>query len=115
MQELGGILPDPALVAVLQRFAAAGDLHSIFSAARAHSRLQQAAVLALSSISTTVSQQQMDSVEQYLERKGQHVSSISFVGTPGDEAVWRQVLRLHLDHSSGEVATKAAAALLSAE
>lgn len=34
---------------------------------------------------------------------------------PGDEAVWRQVLRLHLNHSSKEVATKAAVALLSAE
>lgn len=73
-------LPDPALVAVLQRSAAAGDLRSIFSAARAHSRLQQAAVLAVSSIRSTVNQEQMDSMQQYLERKGQHVSSIRLVG-----------------------------------
>jgi hypothetical protein len=30
---------------------------------------------------------------------------------PGDEPVWRQILRLHLDHSDPGVARRAAAAL----
>ena len=34
------------------------------------------------------------------------------VQAPGDEPVWRQVLRLHLDHSDPEVAQQAAAALV---
>jgi hypothetical protein len=44
-------LPDPCLVAVL-RCCAADSQCSLFNAARAHSRLRQAAVLALRSITT---------------------------------------------------------------
>jgi hypothetical protein len=59
-------LPDPCLLAVLQ-CCAADDRRSLFSAARAHSRLHQAAVLALSSITAVVShQQQADSVLVYV-------------------------------------------------
>jgi hypothetical protein len=58
-------LPDPCLLGVL-RCCAAEDLRSLFNAARAHSRLQKA-VIALDSISTTVSnQQQLDSLLLYL-------------------------------------------------
>jgi hypothetical protein len=69
-------LPDPCLVAVLQCCAVA-DQHSLFSAARAHSRLHQAAVLALRSITTVVhEQQQMDDVVLYLSKHGHNANSI---------------------------------------
>ena len=35
----------------------------------------------------------------------------SVMQDPGDEPVWRQLLRLHLDHSDPDVAQQAAAAL----
>jgi hypothetical protein len=69
-------LPDPWLLAVLR--CCAEDPRSLFSAARAHSRLHQAAVLAASSITAIVScQQQADSVLQYLRIHGQHVNSLA--------------------------------------
>jgi hypothetical protein len=68
-------LPDPCLVAVLR--CCADDPCSLFSAARAHSRLHQAAVLAASSISTVLhDQQQLDSVLLYLNSHDQHISGI---------------------------------------
>jgi hypothetical protein len=67
-------LPDPCLLAVLQ--CCSSDLVSLFSAARAHSRLHQAAVLALSSIpfNRVKQQQQVDGLLQYLSAHGQHVN-----------------------------------------
>jgi hypothetical protein len=79
-------LPDACLLAILQ--CCADNQRSLFSAARAHSRLHQAAVLAASSIMVvlkeaktvqkTVKQrrQQTNSVLRYLRKHGQHVSSI---------------------------------------
>jgi hypothetical protein len=70
-------LPDPCLLAMLR--CCADDPRSLFSAARAHSRLHQAAVLAASSVKAVL-HQQADSVLQYLESYGQHVSSITLEG-----------------------------------
>lgn len=69
-------LPDPCLLRVLQCFAA-DDHCSLFNTARAHSRLHQAAVLALHSIAAYVSQQQdFEDVVVYLDKHGQHVNSL---------------------------------------
>jgi hypothetical protein len=69
-------LPDACMLAVMR--CCADDQHSLFSAARAHSRLHQVAMLALSSISVVLEQQeQPDSVLQYLAQHGQNVSSIN--------------------------------------
>ena len=74
-------LPDSCLLAVLR--CCADDPRSLFSAARAHSRLHQAAVLAASSISVVLTQQQQaDSVLLYVTNHGQHVSSISLSRMP---------------------------------
>jgi hypothetical protein len=70
-------LPDPCLLAVL-KFCAANDQRSVLSAARAHSRLHQAAVLALRSIKADANrQEQVDSVLLYLGKHGQYVHSVS--------------------------------------
>jgi hypothetical protein len=73
--------PEPCLLAVLQRLA--DDPASLCSAVRAHSRLHQTAVVALSSISTAIkTQQQVDSsLLPYLSRHGQHVSSLQLSTT----------------------------------
>ena len=69
-------LPDPCLLAVLQ-CCAADDQRSLCSAARAHSRLHQAAVLALRSITVVVTKQaQADHVLRYLEKHAKHVDSL---------------------------------------
>jgi hypothetical protein len=76
-------LPDPCLLAVLQCFAA-DDYCSLFSAARAHSRLHHAAVAALHSIDIDVrDQQQADSVLVYLHRHGSHVNSLQLWSPAG--------------------------------
>jgi hypothetical protein len=68
-------LPDPCLLAVLQY--CAQDLGSLFSAARAHSRLHQAAVEALRCISVhRLTQQRVNQLMRYLSKHGQHVDSI---------------------------------------
>jgi hypothetical protein len=70
-------LPDPCLLTVL-KCCAANDQRSVLSAARAHSRLHQAAVLALRSIKSDANrQEQVDSVLLYLGKHGQHVHSVS--------------------------------------
>ena len=67
-------LPDPCLEAVL--CCCASDPRSLFSAARAHSKLHQAAVLAANSIQADVFEQRhVNSVVQYLTNHGQHVHS----------------------------------------
>jgi hypothetical protein len=72
-------LPEPCLLAVLQCLAAT-DQRSLFSAARAHSRLRQAAVAALRSITAVCTQQQqMDSMLGFLRKHGQHVNSIETI------------------------------------
>ena len=72
-------LPDPCLLAVLR--CCADDMCSLFSAARAHSRLQQAAVLVANSIRAAVpEQQQTDSALRYLSGDGELVHSISLQG-----------------------------------
>ena len=70
-------LPDTCLLAVLQ--CCADDPRTLFSAARAHSRLHQAAVLAASSVTAVLlePQQQPESVLLYLSKHGQHASSIN--------------------------------------
>jgi hypothetical protein len=68
-------LPDACLQAVLR--CCADDPCTLFSAARAHSRLHQAAVLAASSIRVVGRrQEQLDSALVYLANHGQHISSI---------------------------------------
>mgnify|MGYP001807265084 CR=1 FL=1 len=73
-------LPDPCLVVVLR--CCADDPRSMCSAARAHSRLHQAAVVALSSITVALAnQQQLDSLMLgYLSNHSQHIDSISLKG-----------------------------------
>jgi hypothetical protein len=69
-------LPDPCLLAVL-RCCCSTDLRSLFNAGRAHSRLRQAAVAALSSISITVNtQQQIQGFRQYLTLHSSEVTSL---------------------------------------
>jgi hypothetical protein len=69
-------LPDPCLLAVLQCCAEDGQ-RTLFSAARAHSRLHQAAVLALRSMtSVEAQQQQADGVLQYLSKHHKHIDSV---------------------------------------
>jgi hypothetical protein len=78
-------LPDSCLLRVLQ-CCAADDACSLFNAARAHSRLHQAAVLALHSISTHVSQQlDLEGVLVYLGKHGQHVNSLRLWGNDAPE------------------------------
>mgnify|MGYP001807073973 CR=1 FL=1 len=76
-------LPDPCLLEVM-RSCAGDDQRSLFSAARAHSRLHQAAVLALRSITAVITQQQqVDGVLLYLSKHGQHVDSTQMEGPEG--------------------------------
>jgi hypothetical protein len=84
-------LPDSCLVAVLR--CCAVDPRSICSAARAHSRLHQAAVIALNSITAEVDQQQLDSlVDVYLATHGSHIHSISLKGANvGDDIIRHQL------------------------
>jgi hypothetical protein len=60
----------------------ADDLRSIFSAARAHSRLHQAAVQALSSITAGAfwQQERVEGLLMYLARHSQHVDSLDLLG-----------------------------------
>ena len=75
-------LPDPCLLAVLQCCAADGQ-RSLFSAARAHSRLHQAAVLAFNSLSIHCKgQQQADSILMFL---GKHEKEIGSVQLTADD------------------------------
>jgi hypothetical protein len=71
-------LPDACLLAVLQCLL--GDPASLCSAARAHSKLHQAAVLALSSITVNVQTQHQlhDSLLPYLAKHSQYINSIHF-------------------------------------
>lgn len=72
-------LPDPCLLLVLSY--CADDPRSLFSAARAHSRLHQAAVSVLSSIKAVLPQQQgADSILLYLQNHGKHINSIDLEG-----------------------------------
>jgi hypothetical protein len=72
-------LPDPCLLTVLQ--CCADDLSSLFSAARAHSRLHQAAAVALSSITVKLGQQQQaEGLLKYMSSHGQHVDSMELEG-----------------------------------
>lgn len=73
-------LPDSCLLVVLQLTAAA-DQRSLFSAARAHSRLKQVAEVALRSISATFTEkEQLASIQLYLEQHSQHVDSLTLQG-----------------------------------
>ena len=79
-------LPDSCLLSVLQF--CADDPRSLFSAARAHSRLHQAAAVAASSMSVLLQQQQQaDSALLYLTNHGQYVSSISISLMPSDATI----------------------------
>jgi hypothetical protein len=74
-------LPDQCLVAVLR---CCNNQRCLLSAAKAHSRLHQAAVIALRSIKAVkATQQQADGMLQYLEKHGQHLDSISISGDMG--------------------------------
>jgi hypothetical protein len=84
-------LPDSCLLEML-RCCAAEDQRSLFNAARAHSRLHQAAVLALRSITAAIpQQQQMDGVLLYLSKHGQHVDSIQMEGPKDCTVSMRQL------------------------
>jgi hypothetical protein len=79
-------LPEPCLLMVLRCLA--DDQISLCSAARAHSRLHQAAVTVLHSITAVIEQQQQaDSVLVYFSKHGQHIDSISL---KGDFSKWRR-------------------------
>jgi hypothetical protein len=66
-------LPDPCLLAVLQH-CADSDQKSVFSAARAHSRLRAAATEVLRSITAVLqTQQQADGVLSYIQKYGKHM------------------------------------------
>ena len=68
-------LPDPCLLAVLRCLK--NDRISLFNAANAHSRLHQAAVVALSSITVTLQRKwQMDSLLLYLKQYGKQLGSV---------------------------------------
>jgi hypothetical protein len=73
-------LPDACLLAVLQCLS--DDPASVCSAARAHSKLHQAAVLALSTITANLTTQQQldDSLLPYLAEHGQYIDSIHLLG-----------------------------------
>jgi hypothetical protein len=75
-------LPDACLLRVLQCLVADNDYQfnqrSLFSAARAHTRLHAVAAEVLSALRAHVlGQQRVDGVLRYLSRHGQHVTSIS--------------------------------------
>jgi hypothetical protein len=75
-------LPDACLLAVLQ-CCAADSQRSLFSAARAHGRLQQAAVLVLHSITADITQQQQaESVLLYLGKHGTKLDCITLRAAP---------------------------------
>jgi hypothetical protein len=76
-------LPDPCLLAVLQCQGLADCPVWLCSAARAHSRLHQAAVLALNSVNKVITSQQQvdDSLLPYLRKHGQHVDSVALTAT----------------------------------
>jgi hypothetical protein len=80
-------LPESCLLQVLQY--CADDLRSIFSAARAHPRLHQAALLAITSITTVINcQQQASGLLVFLDTQhGQHIDSINLRApwSPGAE------------------------------
>ena len=111
-------LPDPCLMAVIHWCAAKiwpdgvidlyYDLHSLFAVAKCHSRLHQAAVLALRSIKASISthvytsvQQRTDSLLLYLARHGRHVDSLDLSGGsanfPGNFPQGLQLTSLLLD------------------
>lgn len=73
-------LPDSCLLVVLQH-TAAQDQRSLFSAARAHSRLKQVAEVVLRINSATVTeQQQVHSIQVYLQQHSQRVDSMTLLG-----------------------------------
>jgi hypothetical protein len=80
-------LPDPCLLEVLHCLV--DDPSSLCSAARAHSRLHQAAVVRLNSISASVKTQQQlgTSLLPYLTKHGQHVGHIILEGPGSHETV----------------------------
>jgi hypothetical protein len=70
-------LPDSCLLAALQ-CCAAGDQRRLFSAARAHSRLHQAAVAVLHSITVKLTKQRhWNRVLKYLEENGDQINSLN--------------------------------------
>lgn len=74
-------LPEPCLLAVLRY--CADEPRSLFSAARAHSRLRQAAAVAMDSISTAVTcNQQLGSVMKYLHKHTAHVKELQLEAMP---------------------------------
>ena len=76
-------LPDPCLLEVLQCLADDNTCNqqSLFRAARAHSRLHQAAVTVLRSVTAYVTtQQQLDGALLYLSRHAQHIDTIDISG-----------------------------------
>jgi hypothetical protein len=74
-------LPDPCQLKVLQYLRADNDNRSLCSAARAHSRLHQAAVQVLTSIKSDISgQQQLNNFLYFLKTQGQHVDCIDLTG-----------------------------------
>lgn len=84
-------LPEECLVAVM-RCCAADDLCSFFSAARSHSRLHQAAMAALHTVSAVVSQQQQaDSMLLFLGKQGQQVDRLDLEQTGASIITVRQL------------------------
>jgi hypothetical protein len=73
------------LLAVLRCFV--DDLRSLCSAARAHSLLHQAAVMAMNIIDSTIPhEQQMAGILLYLDRHGRHVDSLDLLEDSGVES-----------------------------
>lgn len=90
-------LPDPCLIAVLQH-CAADDHCSLFSAARSHSRLHQAAVQVLHSITADVAGQlQADGVLLYLDRHRAYVDQLTVLAYERTVSFWQLPLNLQLE------------------
>jgi hypothetical protein len=81
-------LPDPCLLLVLQCFAA-DDYRSLFNAARAHSRLHQAAVRSITA--SVRHQQQMEGVIAYVGKHSQHVNGLKLEDKAPDQLCLRQL------------------------
>lgn len=78
-------LPDPCLVAVMQ-CCAASDMHSLFSAARPHSRLHQAAALAPlrcidADLTWFLNLQQKPAFLQYVGHPDHHINTLKLKGS----------------------------------
>ena len=94
-------LPDPCLLAVMQ--CCADDPRSLFSAARAHSRLHQAAVLPLRSMTATVNHETVASAVSYLTSHGQHIEDLDMMSKGNRCHQWYSVVLFELPNNMSKL------------